>query len=232
MSLGLAHRKELQKRRSRRFWAFFKFTLFLSIVIGSSYFAYDTGVQITYQQMGRSKNNFDQQEAELTKLRIDLGKTEAELNKLQALLPNQEMQDLLQIINKKAVSGIDPGRMARLINGLTNDETCADQSQAKRFMISTPISQSADGSVSFYRGLITITGKGSPTLSENGNPEAWFDPTKPVTVTFTLPGGVTQEASGLLPLYHSVIVKNKEYRFTLISGRRSFADITVISCDI
>ena len=99
-------------------------------------------------------------------------------------------------------------------------------------MISTPVSQQVGSSVSFYRGLITIAGKGSPTLNEEGNPEAWYDPSKQITTTFTLPGGEPQTVTGLLPLYHSVILKDKEYRFTIIPGRRSFVDITVRRCDL
>lgn len=232
MSLGLARRKELQKRRAHRFWVLFKSIVFLAVVLGSSYLAFDTGQEITLNNMALDKGKFERQAAKLDQMRVDLGNKAAELNKIQLLLPNQEIRDLLQVVNRKAADGIRPQRMATLIAGLSKDETCSDQSQTKRFVISTPVSQQDDGSASFFRGLITITGKGSPTLNENGNPEAWYDAAKPISATFTLPGGETQEASGQLPLYHSVIVTDKEYRFTIIAGRRSFADITVRSCDL
>ncbi len=232
MSLGLAHRKELQKRRARRFWALFKTIFFIAVIVGCSYLAFDTGQKIALRTVDYSKQKFDRQAADLEEMRRELGNTEAALNKMQTLLPTPEIQDLLVVINQKAADGVSPARMATLIAGLSQDEKCSDQSPAKRFTIETPVSQQANGSVSFYRGLITITGKGSPTLNEDGNPEAWFDPLKPVTVTFTLPGGENQETAGMLPLYHSVVVKDKEYRFTITAGRRSFADITVRSCDL
>ena len=232
MSLGLARRKELQKRRSQRYWTFFKIILFLATVIGSSYFAFDTGQEIALRSMVYSKDKFEQQTADLDKIRIELGNTEAELNKIQKLLPNAEIQNLLLVINQKAADGMNPKRMASLINGMSKDAKCSEQPLTKRFVITTPVSQQTDSAVSFYRGLITVDGKGSPTLNDDGNPEAWFDPLKQITATFTLPGGEAQKATGILPLYHSVIVKDKEYRFTIISGRRSFADITVISCDL
>lgn len=232
MSLGLAHRKEYQKRRAQRFWLLFKIIFFFAIMIGCSYFAFDTGQKIALKNIDFSKDKYDQQTLALENMRKDLGTTEAELNKLQSLLPNSEIQDLLLVINQKAADGIVPSRMATVISGLSQDEKCTEDPQTKRFTIVTPVSQQADSSVSFSRGLITVTAKGSPTLNENGNPEAWFDPTKPVVATFTLPGGETQEATGLLPLYHSVIIKDKEFRFTLIAGRRAFADITVLSCDL
>ncbi len=232
MSLGLARRKELQKRRSQRFWTFFKIILFLATVIGCSYFAFDTGQEIALRSMVYSKDKFELQTADLEKMRIELGNTEAALNKIQKLLPNDKIHDLLRVINQKAADGINPERMTTLITGMSKDAQCSEQPLTKRFVISTPVSQQTDSNVSFYRGLITVTGKGSPTLNESGNPEAWFDPLKQVTATFTLPGGEEQKATSVLPLYHSVIVKDKEYRFTIISGRRSFADITVISCDL
>lgn len=232
MSLGLARRKELQKRRSQRLWTFIKIILFLSIVIGASYFSFDTGQEIALRSMEYNKERFGQQSTDLEKMRLDLGNTEAELNKLQKLLPNNDIQDLLLVINQKSSDGISLTRMTDILNGLSNDAKCSDQSQAKRFVIMTPVSQGNDGSVSFYRGLITITGKGSPTLNEQGNPEAWYDPTKKVTIRFTLPGGDAQDAVGTLPLYHSVITQDKEYRFTIVSGRRSFADITARICDL
>ena len=232
MSLGLARRKELQKRRSQRFWTFIKIIFFMVAVIGSSYFAFDTGQDIALRGVVYNEDKYDQQTSDLEKMRIELGNTEAALNKIQKLLPNAEIQNLLKVINQKAADGISPERMTTVIAGLSKDAQCSEQPLTKRFVIMTPVSQQTDGAVSFYRGMITVIGKGSPTLNEDGNPEAWFDPTQQITATFTLPGGETQKATGILPLYHSVIVQDKEYRFTIISGRRSFADITVRSCDL
>ncbi|MCF8474883.1 MAG: type 4a pilus biogenesis protein PilO [Emcibacter sp.] len=232
MSLGLAHRKELQKRRNQRFWLIIKIIFFLTIFIGSSYLAFDTGQKIALRNVEYSQEQFNQQATELDNMRIQLGNTEAALNKMQKILPTSEIQDLLNVINQKAANGIGFERMSALIAGMTKDGKCDDQIQSKRFIVSTPISQHQESAASFYRGLVTVIGKGSPTLNEQGNPESWFDPEKPVTVSFTLPGGEKQETDGILPLYHSVIVKDKEYRFTIINGQRSFAEITVISCDL
>lgn len=232
MSLGLAHRKELKKRRNQRFWSFFKFTLFILILIGSSYYSFDTGQKITRRNMASNTENFNRQTAELEKMRTDLGNLKADRSRLQKLLPNKEIRDILRTANIKMSEGIAPERITRLIAGLSKDVNCGELSQAKRFVISTPVSQNNDSSASFYRGLIMVTGKGSPTLNEDGNPEAWFDPAKPANITFTLPGGETQNITGILPLYHSVILEGTEYRFTINSGRRSFADIIIRKCDL
>jgi len=125
MSLGLARRKELQKRRSQRFWSLVKIFLFLSILIGSSYFAFDTGQEIALRSMVYNKDKFTQQTTELEKMRLKLGNTEAALNKIQKLLPNSAMQDLLLVINQKAADGFDPERMATLITGMSKAAQCS-----------------------------------------------------------------------------------------------------------
>jgi len=232
MSLGLAHRKELQKRRSQRFWLFIKIIFFLSTLIGTSYFSFDTGQDVAIRSMAYNKANFDQQTADLKKLRIDLGNSKAALNKIQKLLPSTEIQDLLLVVNQKAADGISPTRMATVITGLSKDEKCSEKPLAKRIMIATPVSQQTNSTASFYRGLITVAGKGSPTLNDNGSPEAWYDPTKQMTASFTLPGGEMQTATGILPLYYSLIIQDKEYRFTIIPGSKSFADITIRQCGL
>ena len=147
MSLGLARRKELQKRRSQRVWGLFKVILVLSILIGSSYWFFDMGQEIAQRNMVYGTEKFDQLSAEMAEMRINLGNTEAELNKMQKLLPNQEMQDLLVVINEKAASGISPARMATMISGMSKDATCSDETLSKRFIIATPVSQQTDGSV-------------------------------------------------------------------------------------
>ncbi|NOZ42969.1 MAG: hypothetical protein GXP02_07390 [Alphaproteobacteria bacterium] len=232
MSLGLAHRKELQRRRSQRFWLLIRIIFFLSIVIGSSYFAFDTGQKIALRNMTYNNDKFDQQTAELDQMRIALGNSRAALNELQRLLPNREIRNLVIEINRKAATGVTPKRMATLIAGLSKEARCSGTSQTKRFIVATPVSPQPEGTVSFYRGLITVTGNGSPALDESGNPEAWYDPSKPLTAIFTLPGGQAQRISGILPLHYSITLKDKAYRFTIIAGKRSFADITVQSCDL
>ena len=49
-------------------------------------------------------------------------------------------------------------------------------------------------------------------------PEAWFDPAKPVTVFFTRLGGETTSTVGVLPLHHAVVVGDLEYRFSVVAG--------------
>ena len=60
--------------------------------------------------------------------------------------------------------------------------------------------------------------------------DATFDPAKPVTVFFTRLGGETTSTVGVLPLHHAVVVGDLEYRFSVVAGSRSFAEVTGQSC--
>ena len=41
----------------------------------------------------------------------------------------------------------------------------------------------------------------------------------------------TDNKAGIMPLHHSVVSGNREYRFTIEEGARSFAKVTFDSCD-
>ncbi|MGM0422112.1 MAG: hypothetical protein ACQEQL_03330, partial [Pseudomonadota bacterium] len=68
-------------------------------------------------------------------------------------------------------------------------------------------------------------------VNNSGNPESWYDPGKPVEVSFTRVGGKEVVKEGLLPIHHSMVIGDKEHRFTIAKGERSFIDVTSDSCD-
>ena len=57
------------------------------------------------------------------------------------------------------------------------------------------------------------------------------DPEKPINVTFTQLGGETVTAEGALPLHHSVVAGDDEFRFTALPGARGFLTVTADRCD-
>jgi len=232
MSLGLARRKEIQKRRAQRLWAIIRFIFIMFILIGVGYFAYDTGTEIAKRDLNVWKDKYELAASENEQLRVDMGKNEASLEQMQRLVPNDEIRDLLDVVNKKSTEGVAVSRMQNVIGGLTRNEECSDRSDVKRFIVGTLVNTQTTSTVSFERGLITISGRGSSEINENGNPEAWFDTAKPVTMTFALPGGDSQEKAGILPVYHTMVVKDQEYRFSITAGNRSFVNVTLLKCKI
>ena len=127
---------------------------------------------------------------------------------------------------------VDISRMETILGGISKDADCSGETDTKRFIVLTSVSTEEASTASFYRGLITLSGRGSPTLNDDGNPEAWFDTTKEITVSFMMPGGDQQEVTGTLPLYHSVITGGSEYRFSITAGRTSFVDASVQKCGL
>lgn len=232
MSLGLVRRKERQKQRNRQIWGFLKLVLIIGTFGGIGYYAYEAGVSVAKDEALRWKAQHDTQVGENERLKIELGKDKATVDQLSQLLPNEEIRSLLATVTERANSGVEISRMETIISGITQDAQCSNETDSKRFVILTPVSTENSSTASFYRGLITLAGRGSPTLNEDGNPEAWFDVTKDVTVEFMLPGGDQQEINGPLPLYHSVITGGSEYRFSITAGRLSFADASVQKCDL
>ena len=228
----MVHRKELQKRRSRRVWGLIKFVSVLGIFGGIGYYAYEAGLSVAKEEVLLWKSRHDSQVAENDQLKIELGKDKATVDQLSQLLPNDEIRQLISVVTEKANSGVELSRMENIIAGITKDAQCSGEGDTKRFVILTPVSPEASSTASFYRGLITLAGTGSATVNENGNPEAWFDTTKKITVNFLLPGGDKQQVNGTLPLYHSVITAGQEYRFSITAGRTSFVDASVQQCDL
>ena len=83
--------------------------------------------------------------------------------------------------------------------------------------------------VSVADDLVLVSGTGVSAKNTKGQPEAWYDPAQQVTVRFKN-GEVAETKKGILPLRHSIIVNNREYRFTVEEGSRSFAKVVYDSC--
>lgn len=232
MSLGLVHRKEQQKRKTRRVLTFIKTIFMIGLFGGVGYYAYEAGLSVAKEEVLLWKSRHEGQLAENEQLKVELGKDKATVDQLSQLLPNEEIRDLVAVITEKANTGVEISRMETIISGMTKDAKCQSDVDTKRFIVLTPVSTTDISTASFERGLITLSASGSPTINEAGNPEAWFDTSKEITVNFMLMGGEEQQVTGLLPLYHSVITGGSEYRFSIAAGRTSFVDASVQQCDL
>jgi len=232
MSLGLVYRKELQKRRSTQIWALAKIMFVLGICSGVGYYAYEIGISVAQEEVLLWKSRHDTKVDENDRLKIELGKDKATVDQLSQLLPNEEIRSLLAVVTKRANEGVDISRMESILGGISKEASCSGETATKRFIVLTPVSTEQSSTASFYRGLITLAGRGSPTLNENGNPEAWFDTSKEITISFMMPGGDQQEVTGPLPLYHSIITGGSQYRFSITAGRTSFVDASVQQCQL
>ena len=145
-------------------------------------------------------------------------------------VPQGEFKTLTDLVKKRLDAGIRADRLAFIIDQASPPKNCTP-AVAKRFVVKTPVYSGPHGTVAFGNGAITVTGEGKSAIGTTGSPEAWYDPGKPVRIKFIELGGKETVKEGLLPVQHAMVVGNKEYRFTVAAGERSFIAVTSDSCD-
>ncbi len=145
-------------------------------------------------------------------------------------VPEGPVQELIALVNRQIEEGMDPERLAFLVRSARPPRNCTDP-EVQRIVLSTPAYKGPPSEAGIADGVIVIKGSGISPNNLKGEPEAWYDPGKPVSLQFLLQDGRTEEKKGVMPLYHSLVVGDREYRFTVTEGAKSFARITFNSCD-
>jgi len=148
---------------------------------------------------------------------------------VQNIIPKGPMQDLVTKLREQLDKGTDPERLSFVIRSARPPTGCIDP-ESKRFIVSTPANKGEKSIVQIEDGAIKITGLGVSARSSSGAPEAWYDQGKKVTIFFNF-ADKTETKSGVLPLRHSLVLNNREYRFTIEKGARSFAKVVFDSCN-
>lgn len=240
MSIGLRQSQsyERRRRRSRRL----KWLFVLGCMTAGGIALYRAGAMVAQgdnQQLHEQVQNLTKSLAAVQKRNLGLMATAAQAKldaqewqrRYQHDVPQGAGQQLYALIAKQLAAGVAKDRLTFLIKAAGKNQSCANAPVSKRFLIKTPVSGSANHSVSFANNAITVIGEGRPTMNAANQPEAWFDPAQPVTVLFSRLGGDTSQVTGKLPLYHSVVVGNSEYRFTITAGdSRGFVNVTGDRC--
>ena len=146
-------------------------------------------------------------------------------------VPRGEVAEIMAAVRARLEAGVEPARIGHVVAATRNEGACEPETASRRFIVQTPLSDGSNASVSFAGNLITVTGNGETDFDAAGNREAWFDPAKPVTVAFTLPGGGGEAVTGALPLYHSVVIDDHDHRFTIATtNARGFVIVTERIC--
>ncbi len=145
-----------------------------------------------------------------------------------AQIPEGPMQDLMRLVREQTAQGMAPERLAFFIKSARPPTGCTDP-ENKRFVVSTPNYTGPDSNVSVADGAVVVTAKGVSAINKEGKAEAWFDPAQPVEVTFTTKDG-NDVKKGVFPITNSIVVENREYRFTVEEGAKSFARVVFDSC--
>jgi hypothetical protein len=233
---------DYQRRHRRRYWSrLLTGVAVLAVIGGIGAFSYQLGVE----QVKSREVSLREEIAALTAAKEQVDKRAAQLqtvaqnaeiraNELKVLYdrdaPQGDLKKLVEIIDRKLKGGVDPGRLSRVLEQTSTPQSCS-MPETKRFVLPTGAAKgAANTSVSFANGTIVVTGEGPPARDAGGNAEAWFDTSQPVTITFTQADGKTTTASGILPLQQSIIIDDKEHRFKINAGARSFVEVIGDRC--
>ncbi len=148
----------------------------------------------------------------------------------QADIGDDNLRGLNRLLRERMASGVTTERLQQIIAAASNVRNCSAP-DTKRFIVATPLSKTpANNKVSFDSGMVTITGDGASAINDKGGKEAWYDPQKPVHVAIAVRGGETVNKDDVLPIHYSVIEGATEYRFTIATSARSYAEVTADQC--
>ncbi len=169
----------------------------------------------------------------MVELRAEAQTSSVRLEQLKAsydeLLSDGPMRDLVTLVRKQLVQGVDAKRLKSVILSARPPQNCSDP-ENKRFVVKTPVYK-GPSSKAFIRGGISIFGTGIASKNSKGKKEAWFDPSQPVEITFQGKGKKPENKKGVLPIHYSMVSGGKEYRFTITAGSKSFVKVTYDHCD-
>jgi hypothetical protein len=241
MTLGFHDPHGRRRRQLRR--SVIRWLLGIGFIVAAGAAAYQTGSSLAEREVAeltqtviRLDERVQELERENTGLQAGLILNERYLKDAKLAyerdVPGGEVAALMDRIQEKLAAGVDRDRLAFLIDSAAKSRKCDGKPATKRFVVRTPISRSANDSVSFARNAITITALGESARNPEGKIEAWFDPAQAVTLRLVQLGGKTTIRKGKLPLHTSVIIKNKEYIYSVVEGtQRGFVEITGDRCD-
>lgn len=239
MTLGMYDTKSRRRRGMR--WTLLKVLLVLMFMLGLGLFAYEGGSMLAQRavvKLEKRVNELDGTVAALgrenAELKASLEAAEGSATEWQGRyeqeVPTGRSKEMFDLVQERLAAGVETDRLAFLIGAAENRKTCDAPVQTKRFFAQTPLYKGANDSVSFANERITITAEGTSAVNQAGDREGWFDPAKEITVRFTQLGGKTSEKTGALPLHHSIVIGDTEYRFTALAGDRGIVKVTGSSC--
>jgi len=239
--MSLILRDQYSRSRQRHMTSIVRTLLFTAVVVGMSVISFRYGEEksardvttLKSQLLDLNKQLAIKDEA-ITTIKAQTQTAIAEYSQLQQdfeqAVPQGDIVPLIKLLKKQLDKGMKAERLAFIIRSAQPPRNCTNP-ETKRFVVSTPLYQGPDSSVGFANNVITITAKGEAGKNDQGQPEAWFDTGKPVRIDLTELGGETQTETGLLPLHHTMVSGNREYRFTFAEGPQSFILVTADSCD-
>ncbi len=227
--------EEHQKFKWRQHKGKLKPALWIVISVALAYSTYSLGHgrSNTFAQELQSK--LDQLRTEHNNLLTDAAAADARANLLQQKYatdaPHGATRQIMALVKERLDNGVSPDRVAFLVAMAENDAECEAETDTRRFLLQTPLTNGANSAISFSDDTITVTGWGRPSKDSNNNLQNWFDPAQTTQILFTIIGGEEHRADGKLPLHHTLVTGNTEHRFTVKPGEaKGFVVVTEQRC--
>lgn len=145
-------------------------------------------------------------------------------------VPAGDARRLLGLVQDGLAQGANPDRLARLIQAGSRPMQCTPEADPRLLGVAHSGQRQAAGTLGFADDRVTVAVEGSTAVDERGRPEDWFDQNAAVRVRLTQEGGVPTTVEGILPLEHTIVVGDAEYRLSLTSARRGFVEVAVERC--
>jgi len=239
MTIGLNDPDRRYRRRLRS--TVLKFSFYLVTIGAIGIFSYQIGVEQVEsreRQLREEIGRLEQQQQALEQSAVQAqaaartaeARYEEAARRLDEEVPTGEVRELMQLVSERLNEGVSTDRLAFFIGSADEARDCSDP-VTRRFIMPTQVYQGANTSVSFAEGRISVTGMGESATTGDGTQQAWFDPGEEVTVRFATVGGEETTVSGILPVHQSVVLSDREYRFTVVEGdERSFVQVTSDNC--
>lgn len=173
-------------------------------------------------------------QTDITKMRAESQTAKVRLEQMRAnydeVIGEGAMKSLVSLLRQQIDQGVDIKRLESVILSARPPQNCSAPAN-KRLVVDTPVYKGSSSRAVLPGGVVVITANGASAKNAQGNKEAWFDPGQPVEISFKIKDGAVETKAGVLPIYHTVIYGDKEYRFTASSGDKSFVKITYDHCD-
>lgn len=225
-----------KERAAQRFSSFMGMMaiILISILIGFWFGKqYAAGQLITLQEQVTSlteeRDTLQDNATELSAAAQTAAKRYEQLQEeVESIIPKGPMQNLVTLVREQLAQGMDAERLSFVIRSARPPSGCVDP-ESKRFVVNTPAYKGPKSIAVIADGLVEVYGSGTSARNADGKPEAWYDPAKRVEVAFKY-NDKLEIKQGVLPLRYSVVVNDREYRFTVEAGPRSFAKVVYDSC--
>jgi hypothetical protein len=146
-------------------------------------------------------------------------------------VPQGQTRELLDLLQQRLKDGMPAARLEFLLREARVERKCDPPSETKRLLVHTSVTPTPAATAGFAKNQITVSVEGAPQRKPDGRTDPIFDPQQPVTLHLLRIGRDVAKAEGRLPLSHSLVLGDREFRFTVKAADKGQAELIAQVCD-